>query len=172
MHQKEFLSKVLPVKQKIYRLAKRLLVSNEEAEDAIQEVFIKMWNKKEDIATLNSVEAMMMTMTKNYCLDRLKSKQANHLNLANHRDPISDSKVDTINESQDRLRWVQKIIDSLPENQRIIIQLREIEEMEFDEIASIMQLTPENVRVILSRARKTIREQISKIDNYGIRVHQ
>lgn len=76
MSSKEFLELVLPIKQKIFRLSKRLLTSTEEAEDATQEILIKAWNKNNELSSYTSVEAMMMTMTKNYCLDRLKSKQA------------------------------------------------------------------------------------------------
>ena len=76
MKQKEFLSTVLPFKDKLYRLAKRLLVSSDEAEDAVQEIFLKLWNGKEKIGKYKNPEAFAMTMTKNYCLDRLKSKQA------------------------------------------------------------------------------------------------
>ena len=67
MTQKEFLLNVLPFKDKVYRLAKRLLISTDEAEDATQELYVKLWNKKEEISSLRSVEAYAMTLTKNYC---------------------------------------------------------------------------------------------------------
>ena len=76
MKQKEFLATVLPFKDKLYRLAKRLLVSSEEAEDAVQEVYLKLWKGKHQIKNYKNPEAFAITMTKNYCFDRLKSKQA------------------------------------------------------------------------------------------------
>ena len=81
MKQKEFLATVLPVKDKLYRLAKRLLVSQEEAEDAVQEVILKLWKGKNRMKDYKNSEAFAMTMTKNYCLDRLKSKQASNLKI-------------------------------------------------------------------------------------------
>src|SRR5690554_2444625 len=168
MSQKEFLDLVLPFRQKVFRLSKRLLTSTEEAEDATQEVLIKMWNKNDELKTYNSIEAMMMTMTKNYCLDRLKSKQASNLQLVHSNYTGREATLEKQTEDKDKLNWVEKIIDNLPDTQKMIVQLREIEELEFEEIAQIMEMSPTNVRVTLSRARKTIREQIAKIGNYGI----
>ena len=76
MNQSDFLKVVLPFKDKVFRLAKRLLVSTEEAEDATQELLFKLWRSREKITNYKNVEAFAMTMTKNYCYDRLKSKQA------------------------------------------------------------------------------------------------
>ncbi|MGB1309242.1 MAG: RNA polymerase sigma factor, partial [Oceanihabitans sp.] len=81
MTQSEFLHVVMPFKDKLFRLAKRLLVSREEAEDATQEVLLKLWNNKKKIKEYKNVEAFSMTMTKNFCLDKLKSKQAQNLKL-------------------------------------------------------------------------------------------
>ncbi|HNU60238.1 MAG TPA: sigma factor, partial [Aquaticitalea sp.] len=81
MTQADFVKMVMPFKDKVFRLAKRLLVSNEEAEDATQEVLLKLWNNKQQIANYNNIEAFAMTMTKNYSLDRLKSKQAQNLKI-------------------------------------------------------------------------------------------
>ena len=81
MEQKEFLNTILPCKDTLYRLAKRLLVSSDEAEDAVQEVYLKLWRGRLSIKKYKSPEAFAMTMTKNYCLDRLKSKQASNLKI-------------------------------------------------------------------------------------------
>ena len=81
MKQADFVSLVMPFKDKVFRLAKRLLVSREEAEDATQEILLKLWKNKEKIENYNNVEAFSMTMTKNFCLDRLKSKQAQNLKI-------------------------------------------------------------------------------------------
>jgi len=72
----EFENLIAPFKDKVFRFAKRLLVSTEEAEDATQEVMVRLWHKKETLVNYNSVEALAMTMTKNFCLDQLKSKRA------------------------------------------------------------------------------------------------
>ena len=81
MNKKDFLNKVMPFKDKVYRLAKRLLVSGDEADDATQELYFKLWKNREKIETYDNVEAYAMRMTKNYCLDQLKSKRAGNLRL-------------------------------------------------------------------------------------------
>lgn len=168
MDQKEFTKMIHPFRDKIYRLARRLLVSAEEAEDATQEVYIKLWNKNEDLRQYQSVEALAMTMTKNYCLDQLKSKRSSNLSIAhsNYRD--HQPSVSKIVEDRDSLSWVEKAIESLPEQQRMIIQLREVEQYEYAEIAEILNMNETAVRVALSRARKIIREMSTKTHAYGI----
>ena len=168
MNHSDFLKVVLPFKDKVFRLAKRLLVSTEEAEDATQELFFKLWKSKEKIADYNNVEAFAMTMTKNYCYDRLKSKQASNLTLVHSNYKEKDTSLDTQLENQDSVNQVHLLIEKLPEQQKIIIQLRDIEEYDFDEICKMVDMKPTAVRVALSRARKTIREELTKKHNYGV----
>lgn len=164
----EFENLIAPFKDKVFRFAKRLLVSTEEAEDATQEVMVRLWHKKETLVNYNSVEALAMTMTKNFCLDQLKSKRASNLQLvhSNYRD--NQVGVDQQLEAKDSWNWVEKIINELPEQQRLIIQMRDIEEFEFTEIAAVLEMNETAVRVALSRARKTIREQLVAKHNYGL----
>lgn len=168
MNQLEFLKLTSPFKDKVFRLAKRLLISTEEAEDATQEVLVKLWSKNESLVGFNSIEAFAMTITKNYCLDQLKSKRSENLKIVH--DNFTDDAHSLVKkvEDDDSLNWVEKIINQLPEQQRLIIQMRDIEQYEFSEIAIIMQMNETAIRVALSRARKTIRECMIKIENYGI----
>ena len=169
MNQIVFIELINPFKDKVFRLAKRLLISTEEAEDATQEVIVKLWNKKENLDTYNNVEALAMTMTKNYCLDQLKSKRAGNLQIVHNnftdREPQLDKKI----EDTDSLQWVEKIMNQLPEQQQILIQLRDVEQYEFDEIAKIVNMNETAIRVALSRARKKIRESMINTHGYGIK---
>jgi len=168
MNQQEFVSLIDPFKDKVYRLAKRLLVSSDEAQDATQDILVKLWDKKTKLEAYQNVEALAMTMTKNYCLDQLKSKRASNIKLIHtnftDREPRLDKKV----EDQDSWDWVDKMINELPEQQKVIIQLRDIEQYEFEEIAKVLEMSETAVRVALSRARKTIREKMTKTHQYGI----
>lgn len=168
MTQTEFIQIVMPFKDKLYRLAKRLLVSSEEAEDATQEVLMKLWAKKKGMGRYRNVEAFAMKMTKNFCLDRLKSKQSGNLKLV-HSNYADDTKsLERQLEVNDSLQWVEKIMDTLPEQQKLVIQLRDIEEYSFEEIADMLDMQPATVRVTLSRARKMVREKLIEKHNYGI----
>ena len=169
MTQAEFLNIVMPFKDKVFRLAKRLLVSQEEAEDATQEILIKLWRNKQKIQDYKNVEAFSMTMTKNFCLDRLKSKHAQNLKIvhSNYQDHnVSLQKQLELNDSVD---WVSKIMGELPEQQKIIVQLRDIEQYEFSEISKMLDINETAIRVSLSRARKTLREKLTKTHSYGVR---
>ena len=169
MNQNEFIQIITPFKDKLFRLARRMLVSTEEAEDATQEVLVRLWNKNNDLERYNSVEALAMTMTKNYCLDQLKSKRAGNLKIVHNNFTDRTPSLQQMVEDDDSLNWVGKIIDKLPEQQRLIVQMREIEQYEFAEIAQILDMNETAIRVSLSRARKTIREFMINTHSYGIR---
>ena len=169
MNQNEFVQLILPFKDKVFRLAKRLLISTEEAEDATQEVWIKLWSKNKNLDGFNSVEAFAMTMTKNYCLDQLKSKRAGNIKIVHNNFTDSQAGLDKKVEDIDSLNWVEKIINQLPEQQRLLIQMRDIEQYEFAVIAEITDMNETAIRVALSRARKTIRESMKKTHSYGIK---
>ena len=168
MNQSEFLKSVLPFKDKVFRLAKRLLVSTEEAEDATQELYFKLWKNKGKLSDYKNVEAFAMTMTKNYCFDRLKSKQASNLTLVHSNYKEKDTSLDKKVEHNDSVSLVHQLIEKLPEQQKMIIQLRDVEQYDFDEIGKMLDMKPTAIRVALSRARKTIKEALIKKHNYGV----
>nr|WP_298999176.1 RNA polymerase sigma factor [uncultured Allomuricauda sp.] len=168
MQQSDFLNVVMPFKDKLYRLAKRLLVSKEEAEDATQEVLLKLWSKNKSMANYKNVEAFAMTMTKNFCLDRLKSKQASNLKLVHSNYQDENTSLQKQLEAEDSVRWMERIMDTLPEQQKMVLQLRDVEQYEFEEICDLLDMKPTAVRVTLSRARKTVREELAKKHSYGI----
>ncbi|MBO0322441.1 RNA polymerase sigma factor [Muricauda sp. CAU 1633] len=168
MKQAEFLNVVMPFKDKLYRLAKRLLVSREEAEDATQEILLKLWSKNEVMGTYKNVEAFAMTMTKNFCLDRLKSKQAGNLKLVHSNYSDESTSLQHQLEAEDSIGWMERIMEELPEQQKMVLQLRDVEQYEFDEICDLLDMKPTAVRVTLSRARKTVREELIKKHSYGI----
>src|SRR5690606_39845011 len=116
MEQSEFLKEVMPIKDKLYRLAKRLLVSREEAEDATQEVLMKLWSKKEDMGEYKNVEAFAMTMTKNFCLDRLKSKQAGNLKLVHSNYSDESRSLQGQLEAEDSIGWMERIMERSEEH--------------------------------------------------------
>ena len=160
MDQQAFIQLIQPFQSKLFRVAKRLLLSQEEAEDATQEVLVRLWTKKQELPRYQSVEALAVTMTKNYCLDQLKAKRSQHLRVDEVKLTGSASNLEREIEARDQLRQVEQCIDSLPEQQRLILQLREIEQMEFEEIAQQLNMNETAIRVALSRARKALREKL------------
>jgi RNA polymerase sigma-70 factor (ECF subfamily) len=110
-----------------------------------------------------------MTMTKNYCLDQLKSKRAGNLSIVHTNYSENGLGLFQQVEDLDSLSWVEKVINQLPEQQRLIIQLRDVEQYEFEEIAKILEMNETAIRVALSRARKTVRTFMLKTHDYGIK---
>lgn len=168
MQQSEFSNLIRPFQDKVFRLAKRLLVSTEEAQDATQDVLLKLWNKNNELNRFDNLEAFAMTVTKNHCLDRLKSKQAGVLTLVHSNYTDGNTTVEEKLEQQDSVSIVEKLMSRLPEQQRMIVQLRDVEGYEFEEIASMLDMSETAIRVSLSRARKVLRDQLIKNHSYGI----
>lgn len=169
MQEQSFLKIINPVKDKMYRLALRLLTSKEAAEDATQEVILKLWNRKQKIKHYANIEAFAMTVTKNYCLDQLKLKQNANLRIVHQNFENNGPSLQTEVELNDEMEWLGRIVDGLPYQQKMVFQLRDVEQYEYEEIAKIMEMNPTAIRVTLSRARKTIRENLIKKHNYGIK---
>ena len=168
MLQSEFIQVVTPFKDKLYRLAKRLLVSSDEAEDAIQEVMMKLWSRNDKIKEYKNVEAFAMTMTKNFCLDQLKSRHAQNLKLVHSNYSNEGTSLQERIEVNDSIDWVERIMEDLPAQQKMVLQLRDVEQYEYKEIAELMDMNPTAIRVTLSRARKKVREELLKRHQYGI----
>lgn len=168
MDEKAYLNRILTVQDSMYRFAKRLLSSTEEAEDATQEVLGKLWKNMNKLATLSNLEGYAMTMTKNYCLDRLKSKQASQLRLVHFKHDRASDSLEQYIANRDSVSLIHDYMDTLPAQQKMIIQLRDIEQYDFETIAQITNLSEGAVRVALSRARKTIKNKLIKAHQHGI----
>lgn len=169
MQERNFLNIINPVRDKMYRLALRLLTSKEAAEDATQEVILKLWSRKQKIKHYANVEAFAMTVTKNYCLDQLKLKQNSNLRIVHQNFEAKEQSIQNKVELSDEMDWLSRIVERLPNQQKMVFQLRDIEQYEYDEIEKIMEMNQTAIRVALSRARKTIKENLMKKHNYGIK---
>lgn len=166
MNQTEFWNSVQPFKDKLYRIAKRLLISTDEAEDATQEVLMRLWLKKEKFNTINSLEGFAVTVTKNYCFDQLKSKRAQNTPLEENISKLKVVSEEKGLETKETVQLVHELINALPAQQRLIMQLRDIEGFGYAEIATQLNMNENTLRVALSRARKKIREQLIANDEY------
>lgn len=146
----------------MYYLSLRLLSSRDEAADAVQEVMVKLWEKRDNLQNVKSKEAYAMQMVKNYSLDRLRSKQASHLKIvhSNYDDDSLNAQEELERTSQ--VEMVREMINGLPENYRMVIQLRDIQRYDYEAIEHIMEMKPTAVRVTLSRARKLLKERIEE----------
>ncbi|OEJ99989.1 RNA polymerase sigma factor [Roseivirga misakiensis] len=167
MELQEFKTKVLPLKDRLFRIALSMLKSTEEAEDALQDVMAKLWAKRDRLAGYNSIDALAVTIIKNQCLDKLKSiKHKHQLDIQEMEFDsgfISPQRKIELSES---MQLMMKAFEGLPEQQRLLITLRDVEGYEYDEIALQTGLAVNNIRVGLSRARKAARQAYLKETSY------
>lgn len=172
MKKVSFKTDVLPLKNEIYRLALRITLNHAEAEDVVQETMIKVWNRRESWEQIESMEAFCLTICRNLALDKTR-KMANQ---SQSLDETSYEAVDTSHSSnpeehavhQDRLELIRRLVDTLPEKQRSMMLLREAEGKSYKEIAQILEVSEEQVKVNIFRARQTIKQKFIETDNYGL----
>ena len=151
---------LLPLYPRLHRVALRLLGNVEDAEDMVQEVYMKLWSKRDALPEVKDVEAYCVTLTKNMCVDRLRLAEVEEVDVETMTLPIAatDDVARRI-EERDTVEHVKAFVVTLPENQQRVITLRYMEERSFEEIEQMTGLTAVNVRALLSRARKAIRER-------------
>lgn len=155
---------LLPLKDKLFRLALRITLNRPEAEDIVQDTMLKVWEKREQTGDIDSIEAYCMTTCRNLALDLTRRRERANLPLDEASADVEDSSlgVEEKMEQEERLKKVHDIFNRLPEKQRTIMQLRDIEGKSVRETAEIAGMTEENVKVTLFRARKAIREEFGK----------
>ena len=166
---REFKTDVLPISNKLLRFALQILQDEDEAKDVLQDVFLKLWQKRDELNKVENLEAFAMRMIRNRCLDLIRSKRTISIGLIKKKNlPGEESSEDNLLEDSDTVNHLKQIISALPELQRTIIHLRDIEQLEYDEILKTTDLNINAIRVNLSRARKKVRDEMLKIQNYGI----
>ena len=168
MNKETFKQTYLPLSASMYRTAYRILGNPEDAEDMVQEAYMRLWDKRDELAHIESAEAYAVTLVKHLCLDQLRrnSRQAatcapEDVTLAAEDSPGMRA------EAHDETDCLRRLIGRLPANQRQVMWLRDIDGCSYDEIAKATGLSDVNIRVLLSRARKMIREQYKRICDYG-----
>jgi len=171
MKEISFQNDVLPLKNKLFRLALRITLNREEAEDVVQDTLIKVWNARDRWQEFDSIEAYSLTIARNLSLDRIKKMENQNDSLEEQNTERLDENTSTPSErmiQKDKLDIVRNIIDELPEKQRSCLQLRDIEGKSYKEIADILSITEDQVKVNIFRARQTVKQRFQQFDRYGL----
>jgi len=150
------------------RLAYHFLQNEEDADDALQEAFCRLWPKRDDIQTMQEAEALTVTTVRNLCIDQIRKNHVQTVDIAEWRDTDGNEGVDVVMEREEQFREIEMIINGhLTPLQQLIIKRKEYEDKSIEEISSELNMQPTAVRMQLSRARKTIRECYQKRNDYG-----
>ncbi len=150
------------LRPKLYRFALAFTKRTDEAEDVVQEIGVKLWERRGELDALRSVEAYAMSAVRNRCFDYARSPHNRTDELIEIHDTAHEQTPYKSVEQADMAAFVRRLIDRLPEQQQMVIRLRDIEGYELDEIAEILGINDGAVRTNLSRARQKIREELLK----------
>lgn len=154
MSPKEYKKQLLPLVKNVLPMAHRMLGCQTEAEDVVQEIMLSIWEKRRTIKIHTSHKAFLYKIVRNKCLDRLKQKQRLYLHDENKTPVTNESKTDEF----DTMQWIRQCIKMLPPIQQDILNMREIDGLEFQEISKLLDLKEPHIRVLLSRAKRTLQE--------------
>lgn len=165
-----FRNDVLPLKNVLYRLALRITMSREDAEDIVQDTLIRVWNRRDDWDDISSIEAFSLTVCRNLSLDKIRKAGNCDTPISEEEAGEPDSGRDPYERmmQRDRVEQVRRIVDSLPEKQKSCMQLRDFEGKSYKEIAKVLGITEEQVKVNIFRARQAVKLKFNEIDKYGL----
>ena len=168
MDAQAFKETFLPLSDRLYRLALRFLRNREEAEDVVQETFLKLLKMGDKVDEYKSPAALAMTLTRNTALDRIRTRHTvSEGEVTLPESTVPDDPPDVWLDRKEKAGRVRAIIDALQEPGRTVIHMRDVEGCDFDEIAAVTGMTVNNVRVVLSRTRKKVKETLLKEINHG-----
>ena len=162
MSEEAFKQHILPMKDKLFRFAYRFLQDVQGAEDAVQDVMAGVWARRAEWQHWKSIPAYCMTATRNNCVDRLRRRSK--LLQEAHAGQISSPDRDPYEKvtNKETMRRIQECIDDLPLQQQHVIRLREMEGFSYNEIAEVLDMTLDQVKVSLFRGRNAIKKTIIK----------
>ena len=162
----EFSNIIEGIKDKMYRLALRIVGNEFDAEDVVQEVIIKVWNKRDHFATIDNQAGWCMTLTRNKAIDKTRSKHRRTNDLADYSNLSTGSpNPESTLVTNDLLARVKELYNQLPEIQKTVLHLRDIEEYSYDEIAEITGFTNNQVKINIYRGRQALKEQLEVLKN-------
>lgn len=167
-----FRNDILPLKNELYRLALRITLNPAEAEDIVQETMIKIWNRRDQWDEIESIEAFSLTICRNLALDKMRKIEGQNQSLDEAAHDAPDRSYSSNPEEQamqqDRIELIRRLIGQLPEKQRSAMQLRDFEGKSYKEIAAIMGISEEQVKINIFRARQAIRQKYFETEKYGL----
>lgn len=162
----DFQRDILPLKNIIYRTALRITLNREEAEDIVQDCLVKIWKQTQEGMVIQNLESYAITMSRNLSLDRKQLAQNRVISLVEETHDTIDVHQATPDQqliNSESISLIEQIVNRLPEKQRTVMHLRDVENKTYKEIADILSISESDVKVTLFRARKQVKEEYLKI---------
>ena len=150
----------LPYADRFYRVAFHLLESEPDAEDAVQELYLKLWKARGSLGNVGNPAAYGISVLKNICIDRIRKRTIRHAEPLEKAPPLQDAPPETRSELKDTLRYLMNEMEKLPQKQREVLRMRAIEGLEYKEISQRTGLSQVHIRVLIAQARKTLKSRL------------
>jgi RNA polymerase sigma-70 factor (ECF subfamily) len=158
MQASEFKQLFLPLSRQIYWMAWRLTGNAEEAEDLTQEVYAQLWTKRESLSGISNPIAYCSVLVRNLYLNQVRKQRVETTEMARELFVADGNRLEDAIEQRQACEQVMRLIGQLPEQQRKVVTMHDVEGCSNEEIRQQTGLASTHLRVLLSRARKTIRQ--------------
>ena len=162
MDKDTFYNRVMVLSDKLYRMAKSILLDEEDAKDSVQDLYLKLWENKQTLMEVENMSSYTMKILRNLCLDKLRKKRETELEMCDYVSMQDNTSLYKNIEQKNMIKVIKQYINQLPELQRTIVRLRDVEGYEIKEIAYITASTENAVSANLSRARQKIRNYLEQ----------
>lgn len=150
----------IPLADRFYRVAYYLLESEEDAEDALQELYLKLWAARSGLSAVQNPSAYGISMLKNICIDRIRKRMVRKAEPLDKVPHPEDTHTESRTDIKDALRYLLQEMEKLPDKQRVVLRMRAVEGLEYEDIARRTGLSEVYIRVLVTMARKTLRSKI------------
>jgi RNA polymerase sigma-70 factor (ECF subfamily) len=166
MRQDIFKKNILPVVDKLFRLALSIMGNKEDAEDVVQDVLFNVWKKRDKWHEIENIEAYCFRSTRNTALDRIALMENQTQAIPEGFEyPFQEEDIQRKIEKQEQIEAIENWVKKLPEKQRSVFLLREIEELSYREIAGILNVSEEQVKITLFRLRRKLKDYFDKLED-------
>ena len=150
----------IPLADRFYRVAYYLLESEEDAEDAVQELYLKLWAARSGLSGVQNPSAYGISMLKNICIDRIRKRMVRKAEPLDKVPHPEDAHTESRTDIKDTLRYLLQEMEKLPDKQRVVLRMRAVEGLEYEDIARRTGLSEVYIRVLVTMARKTLKSKI------------
>ena len=160
MTNQEFIDVFVPLQEGLYRVAYHILESGDDASDAVQDLYAKLWTRRDVLDNIANPQAYCITLLKNACLDRVRSVQQRSTVTLDASVALRASEDPPDDEAAHKLRTVMRAIRALPPGQRQVLEMKILRDMSYEQIQKETGMNYLSLRVMLSQARNKLKKLI------------
>lgn len=162
MSGEQFSAEYLPLRDSLYRVAYYILEDSEHASDMVQDLYLRLWDRRDALVSVRNPRAYCITLLRNMCIDHIRRSSQKGLDLSKAEDKASEGGSDSRMETAEELERVKKAIQALSPRERMVLEMKVFQQLSYEEIQRETSLGALLLRVTLSNARRKIRKAIQQ----------